>query len=138
MNSPTTDAGLKPAKARTLTPEQEAVLAQLSPDNDLKIEKPMPWDEGFQTRILGSLLVDEGFLARAKRFLLPRYWSNEAHALAAAVVFDLHDKYQGLPEPFAVKQEFLERIKNKDAAARLHHQGILESAYEFYVPGLAS
>jgi hypothetical protein len=138
MNSPTTDAGPKPAKARTLTPEQEAVLAQLSPDNDLKIEKPMPWDEHFQRRILGSLLVDEEFLARSRRFLLPRYWSNEAHALAATVVFDLYDKYQGLPEPFAVKQEFLERIKNKDAAVRLHHHAELECAYEFYVPGLTT
>jgi hypothetical protein len=122
-------------KGKKLTEEQQKILDGLV-DPDAHVKTDMAWDEGFQRRLLGSLLLDEEFLKRASRFLKPEQFTNAAHATIVRQLFDLHAKYGGLPERFAVEQEVAKAVQDKDDAVKLYYRAELNSTYEFFVPGL--
>jgi hypothetical protein len=120
------------------SPEQQRILDGLVDPDAGPPSTKMVWDEGFQRRILGSLLVDADFLGKATRFLRPEYWTNEAHAEIAKQLFTIHKNHGGLPERFCVEQEVLNAVKDKDEAVKLYYRAEIDATYGFFVPGLAS
>jgi len=119
---------------RELTPEEQAQLEGLT-DPDI-IKPKFSWDDTFQRKLLGMLLVDPYMLVQAMDKVKPEYFSNEAHVLICNVLLKYFAEKKSVPEKFIIDQEIKNSLKDSDKSVQLHYQAELNCVYDYYVPGL--
>jgi hypothetical protein len=119
---------------RELTPEEQARLDNYS-DPDAARTK-FSWDDTFQRKLLAMLLCDRHLLVQSLDKIKPQYFSNEAHVMICKILFDYFQKQKNVPEPWIVKQEMSDRLKDREKSIVIHFLGELESLYSYFVPGL--
>lgn len=119
---------------RELTPEETAKLEAMT---DPDVVKPKyAWDDTFQRKLLGMLMVDNHMLIQSLDLIKPEYFSNEVHVAIADILFNHFKQRKSIPEKWILNQELMDQVKDRDRSVQLHYQAELHSLYEYYVPGL--
>lgn len=119
---------------RELTPEEQAQLEEIT---DPEIVKPkFSWDDTFQRKLLGMLLLDPYMLVQAMDKIKPEYFSNEAHVAICTILLKHFQKNKAIPEKWIIDQELKTYLKDSDSSVQLHYQAELNCVYDYYIPGL--
>jgi replicative DNA helicase len=121
---------------RDLTPEEQAKLDGMTQIQTSKAK--YAWDDTFQRKLVGMLLVDKPMLLQALDKIQPEYFSNEAHVLIVRILFKHFTVHKEIPDKWILDNELKTTLKDRDASVQLHYQSELYTVYEYYVPGLES
>jgi len=119
---------------RELTPEEQAQLEDLT-DPDV-IKPKFSWDDTFQRKLLGMLLLDPHMLVQAMDKIKPEYFSNEAHVSISKILLDHFKTHKAIPEKWILEQELKNVLKDAEKSVQLHYLSELNCVYDYYVPGL--
>jgi replicative DNA helicase len=119
---------------RDLTPDEKQQFESFTDSDESKPR--FAWDDTFQRKILSMLMCDKVMLLQGIDLLKPGYFSNEVHVIICEIIFNYFRSRNEVPSLFIVKQELDEKLKDRDAAVRLHHVAELEALVDFYVPGI--
>lgn len=119
---------------RELTPEEQAKLDSYSDPDAVKTR--FAWDDTFQRRILGMLLMDQTMLIQSLDKLKSFYFSNEVHVTIANILFKYFEQKRVLPHISVMKQELLSHLKEKESSVQLYYVTELEALYDYYVPNV--
>jgi replicative DNA helicase len=119
---------------RELTPEEQAALEDMT---DPGVIKPkFSWDDTFQRKLLGMLLIDQYMLVQAIDKVKPEYFSNDAHVLISRILLKYFEKFKSIPNKWIIEQELRNNLKDRDNSVQLHYLAELSCVYDYYVPGL--
>ena len=121
-------------------------IEPLSSDQEAKLEKyykastesttKFSWDDMFQRRLLGMLLVDRFMLVQSVDKIKHEYFSNDCHSVICKILFNHFSKQKSIPEKWIMKQELTDVLVDRDKAVQLFFHAELDSLYEYYIPGL--
>lgn len=89
-----------------------------------------------QSRILALMLCDKRFTSQSIGLVKPEYFSNEGHIEICKILMQYFLEYNSIPDRWIIREEINSKLKEKSDAIKLHFFGILDSLYEYYVPGL--
>ena len=121
---------------RELTPEEQSKFDSFSDPDSIKTN--FAWDDTFQRRILGMLLMDQTMLIQSIDKLKPHYFSNEVHVTITKILFNYFQEKRISPHMAVLKQELLNHLKEKDNSVQLYYISELEALYDYYVPGIVT
>ncbi len=120
---------------RELTPEEEALLEEMTVKNEQSATTRFDKDDTYQRKLLSGLLQEQA-MSEGIALIEPTYWSNEAHVMVYAILKSFWREYGELPTKFVVTQALKEKLEDKDPAVQLHFLAEVEAVYEYFVPGL--
>lgn len=121
---------------RSLTPEEEAQLAEMTGSSEYENKAKFTWDDTFQRQLLGILLTDSFMLIQAIDKVKPEYFSNESHVNICKILFKHFESRKAIPEKWILQEELRELTKTRDQSIQLFYLSELNSLYDYYVPGL--
>lgn len=121
---------------RSLTPEEEAQLAEMTGTAEPESKAKFTWDDTFQRQLLGMLLSDSYMLIQALDKVKPEYFSNESHVQICKILFKHFESRKAIPEKWILEQELKELSKNRDANVQIFYLTELRSLYDYYIPGI--
>lgn len=116
--------------------EQKRIAKILEEEQKLDQSSKFSWDDGFQTRLVGSLLTDRYFLVQSLDKIKPNYFSKEIHVQIISFLYTYFDKYKTLPEKWFLKEEISKIYQDRPEEIKVSALAEIEKIYDFYVPGL--